>query len=208
VGASPLSYPAAAFPRSSLRPILTPADCVTISPCVIQEVVARSHRRRPEFVEQQHDCTLLSLRHHYAYDRAGPHFLRKPYGPGWALVGDAGCHKDPYLALGICDAFRDAEWLSDAIDDGLSGRRSVDTAMAEYERRRNEATIADYKQNLELAQFKPIPAEVSQLRLALRGNQEDTNRFYLAREGMIPPETFFTSENLKRPMGTVMDQSR
>ena len=26
-------------------------------------------------------------------------FLRKPYGPGWALVGDAGCHKDPYLAL-------------------------------------------------------------------------------------------------------------
>ena len=29
-------------------------------------------------------------------------FLRKPYGPGWALVGDAGCHKDPYLALGIC----------------------------------------------------------------------------------------------------------
>jgi 2-polyprenyl-6-methoxyphenol hydroxylase-like FAD-dependent oxidoreductase len=159
-------------------------------------------------VEHQHDCTLLSLRHHYAYDRAGPHFFRKPYGPGWALVGDAGCHKDPYLALGICDAFRDAEWLSDAIDDGLSGRRSVDTAMAEYERRRNEATIADYKQNLELAQFKPIPAEVSQLRLALRGNQEDTNRFYLAREGMIPPETFFNSENLKRLMGTVMDQSR
>ena len=80
--------------------------------------------------------------------------------------------------------------------------------MAEYERRRNEATIVDYKQNLELAQFKPIPAEVSQLRLALRGNQEDTNRFYLAREVMIPPETFFNSENLKRLMGTVMDQSR
>jgi len=41
-----------------------------------------------------------------------PNFLRKPYGPGWALVGDAGCHKDPFQALGICDAFRDAEWLS------------------------------------------------------------------------------------------------
>src|SRR6185436_12504897 len=40
-------------------------------------------------------------------------FFRKPYGPGWALVGDAGAHKDPYLALGICDAFRDAELISD-----------------------------------------------------------------------------------------------
>jgi flavin-dependent dehydrogenase len=29
-----------------------------------------------------------------------PNFLRRAGGPGWALVGDAGCHKDPYLALG------------------------------------------------------------------------------------------------------------
>lgn len=137
-----------------------------------------------------------------------PNFLRKPYGPGWALVGDAGCHKDPYLALGICDAFRDAEWLCDAIDAGLSGRQPVDIAMKAYERRRNEATLADYKENLALAQFKPIPAEVSQLRLALRGNQDETNRFFLAREGMIPPETFFNPEHLKWIMGTTVDQSR
>lgn len=30
--------------------------------------------------------------------------------PGWALVGGAGCHKDPY-PLGVCDALRDAELL-------------------------------------------------------------------------------------------------
>jgi flavin-dependent dehydrogenase len=48
-----------------------------------------------------------------------PNFLRRPYGPDWASVGDAGCHKDPYLALGLCDAFRDAEFLVDAIHDGL-----------------------------------------------------------------------------------------
>ena len=51
-----------------------------------------------------------------------PNFVRTPDGPGWALVGDAGCHKDPYLALGICDAFRDAELLADALGDVLSGR--------------------------------------------------------------------------------------
>lgn len=30
-----------------------------------------------------------------------PNFVRKPVGPGWALVGDAGCHNDPFMALGI-----------------------------------------------------------------------------------------------------------
>jgi hypothetical protein len=33
-----------------------------------------------------------------------PNFYRTPDGPGWALVGDAGVHKDPFMALGICDA--------------------------------------------------------------------------------------------------------
>lgn len=35
--------------------------------------------------------------------------LRQPYGPGWALAGDAGYNKDPTTAQGISDAFRDAE---------------------------------------------------------------------------------------------------
>jgi 2-polyprenyl-6-methoxyphenol hydroxylase-like FAD-dependent oxidoreductase len=43
-----------------------------------------------------------------------PNFYRRPYGPGWALVGDAGYHKDPITAQGITDAFRDAELLATA----------------------------------------------------------------------------------------------
>ena len=42
-----------------------------------------------------------------------PNFYRRPHGPGWALVGDAGYHKDPITAQGITDAFRDAELLAD-----------------------------------------------------------------------------------------------
>jgi hypothetical protein len=34
-----------------------------------------------------------------------PNFFRRPCAPGWFLVGDAGYHKDPYMALGISDAF-------------------------------------------------------------------------------------------------------
>jgi flavin-dependent dehydrogenase len=127
-----------------------------------------------------------------------PNFLRKAHGPGWALVGDAGCHKDPYLALGVCDALRDAEFLVDAIDEGLSGRRPLDEALADYERRRNEATLADYHENLQQARLQPLPVEVLQLRAALRSDPEATNQFFMAREGMIPRETFFNSENLQR----------
>ena len=129
-----------------------------------------------------------------------PNFLRRPYGAGWALVGDAGCHKDPYMALGICDALRDAELLADAVDEGLSGRCLLDEALAGYERLRNEATLEEYKQNLQLARLQPPPDDLLQLRAALRDNEEQTNRFFMAREGMIAPETFFNPENLQRIM--------
>src|SRR5581483_5125769 len=41
-----------------------------------------------------------------------PNFFRVPFGPGWALVGDAGLTLDPITALGINDALRDAELLA------------------------------------------------------------------------------------------------
>ena len=127
-------------------------------------------------------------------------FFRKPYGPGWALVGDAGAHKDPYLALGICDAFRDAEMISDAIDDGLAGRRDIEDALQDFERRRNEASLPDYRLNLERARFTPMPPEQRALRAALNGNDEATRQFYLTIEGLAPREVFFAPENIGRIM--------
>ena len=129
-----------------------------------------------------------------------PNFLRRPYGPGWALVGDAGCHKDPFRALGICDALRDAELLSHALADGLAGRCPLEAALAEYERRRNEATLPDYRQNLERARFAPFPAEVLGMRAAIRGDQAATRQFYLANEGMIAREAFFNPDTIRRLM--------
>ena len=67
-----------------------------------------------------------------------------------------------------------------------------------YERRRNEATITEYRENIAAARFTPVSPELLQLRLALRGNQEDTNRFVMALEGMIPREEFFNPEILER----------
>ena len=127
-----------------------------------------------------------------------PIFYADPMGLARALVGDAGCHKDPYLALGVCDAFRDADLLATAISEELSGGKSSEAAGADYERRRNEETKADYQQNVERAQFLPTPPEERALLAALHGNQEETNRFFMAREGLIPRESFFNPENLGR----------
>src|SRR6185295_16277391 len=59
-----------------------------------------------------------------------PNFFRKPYGPGWVLVGDAAYHKDAITAQGIADAFREAERSADAIDQAFGGARPFDEAMA------------------------------------------------------------------------------
>ena len=115
-----------------------------------------------------------------------PNFYRKPYGPGWALVGDAGCHKDPCFALGICDAFRDVDLLADALDDAFAGRAAWDTALAGYEQQRNAVSRDEYWQNLSAARFDPPPERMMQARAAVRGNAEATRQLYLMREGLVP----------------------
>jgi 2-polyprenyl-6-methoxyphenol hydroxylase-like FAD-dependent oxidoreductase len=120
-----------------------------------------------------------------------PNFYRKPYGPGWALVGDASYHKDPYLAQGISDAFRDAELVTEAIDAGLSGRLGLAEALGNYERRRNEETMPIYELNAQLASFDPPSPEMQQLLVALRGNQAETNRFFGVLQGTVPVSEFF-----------------
>jgi flavin-dependent dehydrogenase len=74
-----------------------------------------------------------------------PNFFRRPFGPGWALVGDAGHHKDLMQVRGMRDAFRDAELLVEAIDAGHSGRQPHDVAMAAYEQQRNAAALPLYE---------------------------------------------------------------
>lgn len=130
-----------------------------------------------------------------------PNFYRKPYGPGWALVGDAGMHKDPYMALGISDALRDAEILADAMGDGLSGKASMEEALAGYEAQRNAASEADYAENLAAARFTPPPPQALALRAAVRNNPEAARDLMLTRMGRLDPAVFFAPENMQRIMG-------
>ena len=130
-----------------------------------------------------------------------PNFYRKPYGPGWALVGDAGVHKDPFMALGICDALRDVELLAEAIGEGLGAARPLEAALADYESRRNAASAADYKANISEARFTPPRPEFLALRAAIKDKPEEVTRLMKARNGMIDPATFFNPANLQRLIG-------
>ena len=127
-----------------------------------------------------------------------PNFFRKPYGSGWALVGDAGYHKDPYAGQGIMDAFRDVELVVEAIDAGLSGRRSLEEALANYERQRNDIALPLYEYDTQRASMEAPPPEMQQLFAALRGNQEQTNRFFGLPEGTTSFSEFFSPENIQR----------
>jgi flavin-dependent dehydrogenase len=99
-----------------------------------------------------------------------PNYFRRPYGPGWALVGDAGYHRDFITGLGINDAFRDAELLSEAIDGGFSGGRPLDEAMAAYERRRDELAKPMYDVTLSMARGEGDLNIFLQLGLAIQAN--------------------------------------
>lgn len=128
-----------------------------------------------------------------------PNFFRKPYGPGWALVGDAGYHKDPALAHGINDAFRDAELLAEAIDAGFSGRRPLEEGLADYEQQRNQV-MPLYELTAQIASLEPPPPEVQQLYFALLGNQEDTELLLGTMQGTVSIPEFFAPENVQRIM--------
>jgi 2-polyprenyl-6-methoxyphenol hydroxylase-like FAD-dependent oxidoreductase len=124
-------------------------------------------------------------------------FFRKPYGPGWALVGDAGYNKDPITAQGINDAFRDAEQVATALDQSFSGARPFDAAMGDYQRARDEHSLAMYEFTCQLATLEPPPPELQQILAAIHGNQAAMDDFVRMNAGTISPAEFFAPEKVK-----------
>ncbi len=97
-----------------------------------------------------------------------PGFVRRSWGPGWALVGDAGYFKDPITAHGITDALRDAELLADAIVQAVSGVRTEAEALAAFQRRRDalsrrlfETTDAIAAYDWDMVRIRRLLREVS-----------------------------------------------
>jgi 2-polyprenyl-6-methoxyphenol hydroxylase-like FAD-dependent oxidoreductase len=129
-----------------------------------------------------------------------PNYFRKPYGPGWALVGDAGYHKDPITAQGISDAFRDAEALAAGLDEALSGRRGYDDALASYQQTRDQQALPMFDFTCDLARLQPPPPELQRLLEAVQTSQEAMDGFVSVIAGTVPVPEFFGPENTGRIM--------
>ena len=135
------------------------------------------------------------------YGAAGvPGYFRKPYGKGWALVGDAGYCRDPITAQGISDAFIDAESITGALSLALSGDGTFEERLAAHETARNERVRPMYEFTTQLAALEPPPPPMQALFGALRGNQDATNAFLSAITGAIPLTDFMSNENIGRIM--------
>lgn len=86
-----------------------------------------------------------------------PNQLRRAHGPGWALVGDAGYHRDAVTGYGLSDAYRDAELLAVALDRTLRGDIDEPAALAGYQRRRDQALRGVFELTCSLAAYPPVP---------------------------------------------------
>lgn len=71
--------------------------------------------------------------------------IRRSRGPGWALVGDAAMHQDPWTGFGMDNAGVHAGFLAAAIDDWLAGRTTEDAALEMYRERRDEHAIPGFE---------------------------------------------------------------
>jgi 2-polyprenyl-6-methoxyphenol hydroxylase-like FAD-dependent oxidoreductase len=127
-----------------------------------------------------------------------PNFFRKPYGPGWALVGDAGYTKDPITAQGIANAFVDAERLATALDTVWSGDASLDGAMGRYHAERDSAAVPMYEFTTQLATLEPPPPDMQELLGAISGHQSAMDAFISVNAGTMSPAEFFDPDHLGR----------
>ena len=130
-----------------------------------------------------------------------PGYFRKPFGPGWALVGDAGYNKDPITAQGIRDAFRDAELCAEALDQSFRGARPFEAAMGDYQRIRDEQVLPMYQMTCQLASLEPPPPEMQRLLGAIHGNQKAMDRFVQTNAGTLSPVEFFSPASVGAMLG-------
>ncbi len=102
-----------------------------------------------------------------------PGYIRQSYGPGWALVGDAGYFKDPISAHGLTDALRDADLLARAVIAGRGQDALTTLALADYQHTRDRLSIALFDTVDRIASNDWDDSEISDLLRQLSSSMAD-----------------------------------
>jgi 2-polyprenyl-6-methoxyphenol hydroxylase-like FAD-dependent oxidoreductase len=129
-----------------------------------------------------------------------PNYFRQSSGPGWALVGDAGTHHDSMNPTGITNAFTGAEFLADAVDQGLGGKQDLDTALAGYQTRRDDRWLGHFGFITQLAKLEPPAPEMVALIGQIASKPSEAAAFGAFFQGHQEYLNFFAPDNLQRIM--------
>lgn len=126
-----------------------------------------------------------------------PNQYRVSAGPGWALVGDAGHHKDPSTGMGMSDAFLAADLLAQAIDDGLLGRQPMDAALAGYEQRRDALTRNGFELTMQTARLAPLTPRLESFYRTAAERPELTRQVFGVLGGSVPVRDVYSETAMR-----------
>src|SRR5205085_11579919 len=112
-------------------------------------------------------------------------FFRTAWGPGWALVGDAGHHTDSITARGITDAIVQSELLIAHIAGNLTDSEGLDAALARFAADRDNLMLPGYLATLSAARLEYQAQRLPMLR-AIAANKYWTQLFFDVYAGIRP----------------------
>jgi flavin-dependent dehydrogenase len=147
-----------------LFPMRPDEDCLAIE---LQPEDFAAYRERPQEMCEERlralpglECRLRGavLEGKLMGTRGIDNFFRTPYGPGWALTGDAGYLRDPSTGTGLSDALTQAALLAEALDGWLDGA-DWDASMGSYHRQRDEALMPGYQATLNHTRMRDMAPE-------------------------------------------------
>ena len=124
--------------------------------CIAISVNLREYGRLRHDARDRFDALLR--RHHGLWDRYAashpdgrlfgsgpePDYVRRSAGPGWALVGDAGLHQDPWTGAGMDCAAITAALLVDAHTEAAGSDRWIES----FDRQRDEELLDGFHETV------------------------------------------------------------
>jgi 2-polyprenyl-6-methoxyphenol hydroxylase-like FAD-dependent oxidoreductase len=152
----------------------------------VEETLMETFAMSPPFLERIRDAKRVER----LVGATVPNYFRKPFGEGWALVGDSGYSRDFITAQGITDAFLDAEELARALDQGLSERMDIAAALADYQARRDARAMPVYQMTLGIASLQPPDEQMVQMVSAIAGRQPAMDAFARLNSGVLTQAVF------------------
>jgi uncharacterized protein (TIGR02246 family) len=124
-------------------------------------------------------------------------YFREAAGDGWVLVGDAGHFKDPAPGQGIGDAFRQADRLAHAIEDGLGDSNPDEATQRWWQWRDDDAYEMHWFARDMGAPGASTPLNTRVMR-EIAADPEGAERFFGVLSRDVRPSQLFTTPLVTR----------